>query len=96
MINPLVIKRYAQMKLLHIKSDRADAALIMQYAQHETPALWGYACTWTARTYNPTCKKLYQQLQTAGKPPKVIGIAIAHTLCDRLSQSLQKTCATAD
>ncbi len=39
-----------------------------------------YLCTWTARTCNPACKQLYQRLQTAGKPPKVIGIAIAHKL----------------
>lgn len=224
-VNPLVIKRYGQMKLLRAKSDRTDAALIMQYAQHEPPQLWGpaseevqelqqahgwlndlitertrllnrqqahahrarpsafvvaqmemqfaqlqkrideceqhletlvkksfaglyerlqtipsigaktaleliivtdgftrfedikalcayigvspttfrsgssvrgkggiaklgqgrirqllYLCTWTARTCNPACKQLYQRLQTAGKPPKVIGIAIAHKL----------------
>lgn len=224
-VNPLVIKRYAQMKLRRVKSDSADAALIMQYAQHESPALWApaseevqelqqahgwlndlitertrlfnrqqahahrarpsvfvikqmnlqqrqlqqrieaceqhletlvkksfaelrerlltipsigdktaleliivtngftrfedvkalcayigvspttfrsgssvrgkggiakmgqgrvrqllYLCTWTARTCNLACKKLYQRLQAAGKPPKVIGIAIAHKL----------------
>ena len=39
-VNPLVIKRHAQMKLLRAKSDRADAALIMQYGQHEVPHLW--------------------------------------------------------
>lgn len=224
-VNPLVIKRYGQMKLLRTKSDRADAALIMQYAQHETPPLWEptseavqelqqahgwlndlitertrllnrqqahahrarsstfvekqmtlqltqlqkridaceqhletlvkksfaglyerlqtipsigaktaleliivtngftrfeevkalcayvgvspttfrsgssvrgqggiaklgqgrirqllYLCSWTARTYNLACKQLYQRLRAAGKPPKVIGIAIAHKL----------------
>lgn len=39
-----------------------------------------YVCSWTARTYNPACNKLYQRLKTAGKLPKVIGIAIAHKL----------------
>lgn len=39
-----------------------------------------YVCSWTARTYNPACNKLYQRLKTAGKSPKVIGIAIAHKL----------------
>ena len=39
-----------------------------------------YLCTWTARTCNLACKKLYQRLRAAGKPPKVIGIAIAHKL----------------
>ena len=39
-VNPLVIKRYGQMKLLRVKSDRADAQLILGYAQQERPALW--------------------------------------------------------
>lgn len=39
-VNPLVIKRYGQMKLLRVKSDRADAALIMEYGQQESPTLW--------------------------------------------------------
>ena len=39
-INPLVIKRYGQMKLLRVKSDRADAQLILEYAQQQNPALW--------------------------------------------------------
>ena len=39
-VNPLVIKRYGQMKLLRVKSDRADAVLIMEYGQHEKPPLW--------------------------------------------------------
>jgi len=39
-LNPLVIKRYAQMKLLRVKSDRADAQLIMRYAREHAPALW--------------------------------------------------------
>lgn len=39
-VNPLVIKRYGQMKLLRVKSDRSDAFLIMKYGQQEKPALW--------------------------------------------------------
>lgn len=39
-VNPLVIKRFAQMKLLRVKSDRADAKLIMDYARQEAPPLW--------------------------------------------------------
>lgn len=42
-INPLVIKRYAQMKLLRVKSDRADAALIMQYGEQQACPLWAPA-----------------------------------------------------
>lgn len=39
-INPLVIRRYAQMKLSRVKSDASDAALIMRYALEEHPARW--------------------------------------------------------
>jgi transposase len=39
-VNPLVIKRYGQMKLLRVKSDQADAQLILRYAQAHSPVLW--------------------------------------------------------
>ena len=39
-----------------------------------------YMCSWTARQCNPACARLYQRLQAAGKPAKVINIAIAHKL----------------
>lgn len=39
-VNPLVIKRYGQMKLSRAKSDRADAQLIMHYGEQEAPPLW--------------------------------------------------------
>ena len=39
-----------------------------------------YMCSWTARTCNHACAQLYQRLQAAGKPAKVINIAIAHKL----------------
>lgn len=39
-VNPLVIKRYGQMKLLRVKSDRADAQLILAYGQQQSPPLW--------------------------------------------------------
>lgn len=39
-VNPLVIKRYGQMKLLRVKTDRADAKLILSYGQSEEPPLW--------------------------------------------------------
>lgn len=42
-VNPLVIKRYGQMKLLRVKSDRADAQLILAYAQQQRPPLWAPA-----------------------------------------------------
>jgi transposase len=39
-----------------------------------------YLCSWTARSCNPACRELYLRLRAAGKPPKVINIAIAHKL----------------
>lgn len=39
-VNPLVIKRYGQMQLARVKSDRADAQLIMHYGEQQRPALW--------------------------------------------------------
>ena len=39
-----------------------------------------YLCSWTAKRCNPACKALYERLEDAGKPPKVINIAIAHKL----------------
>lgn len=39
-VNPLVIKRYGQMKLSRAKSDPADARLIRGYGEHEQLSLW--------------------------------------------------------
>src|ERR671932_1927390 len=39
-VNPLVIKRFSQMRLLRAKTDKADAKLIARYALSEQPPLW--------------------------------------------------------
>lgn len=39
-VNPLVMKRFSQMRLLRAKTDRADAKLIAGYALVEQPPLW--------------------------------------------------------
>ena len=39
-VNPLVIKRFAQMQLSRVKSDKADAQLIRAYGEQQTPNLW--------------------------------------------------------
>lgn len=39
-VNPLVIKRFSQMRMLKAKTDRADAKLITLYAEKEVPELW--------------------------------------------------------
>ena len=39
-INPLVIKRFIQMKLRHTKTDKSDAQMICSYAQEQPVSLW--------------------------------------------------------
>jgi transposase len=39
-INPLVIKRFIQMKLQHNKTDKSDAKMIVAYAQEQSISLW--------------------------------------------------------
>lgn len=39
-----------------------------------------YLCSWTAKRCNPACRALHARLHHAGKPAKVINIAIAHKL----------------
>lgn len=39
-INPLVIKRFSQMRMVRAKTDKADARLIALYAEKEVPKLW--------------------------------------------------------
>lgn len=39
-VNPIVIKRFAQMRLRLAKTDKADARMIRQYAEAEQPELW--------------------------------------------------------
>ena len=39
-INPLVIRRFCQMRMSRAKTDKKDAGMIAQYAKAEQPALW--------------------------------------------------------
>jgi transposase len=39
-VNPLIIKRFSQMKLSRAKTDKADACLIADYARLHQPPLW--------------------------------------------------------
>ena len=39
-----------------------------------------YVGSWQARRVNSGCRVLYDRLRDAGKPPKVISVAIAHKL----------------
>jgi len=39
-VNPLVIKRYSQMRLLRAKTDKSDAVMIYEYGQFDELKLW--------------------------------------------------------
>ena len=39
-VNPLVIKRFSQMRMARAKTDKTDARLIAEYGSTEHPALW--------------------------------------------------------
>ncbi len=39
-VNPLVIRRFSQMRLRRTKTDKADARLLSEFGQNQTPALW--------------------------------------------------------
>lgn len=39
-VNPLVIKRYSQMRMIRTKTDKADARMIMEYASQNELNLW--------------------------------------------------------
>lgn len=39
-VNPLVVKRFSQMKLIRAKTDKSDAKMIALYAKTEKPGLW--------------------------------------------------------
>jgi transposase len=39
-VNPLVVKRYMQMRLSRTKTDKKDAKMISEYGQNQQPELW--------------------------------------------------------
>lgn len=39
-VNPLVIRRFSQMRLSRTKTDKKDAVIIAEYGRSETPCLW--------------------------------------------------------
>lgn len=39
-VNPLIIKRFSQMRLLRAKTDKKDAQTIAEYGEREKPSIW--------------------------------------------------------
>jgi transposase len=39
-VNPLIVRRFSQMRLRRTKTDKADARLLSEFGQNQTPLLW--------------------------------------------------------
>ncbi len=57
-VNPVVIKRFIQMKLQHNKTDKSDARLIWQYATEQPLRLWE-----PSPVYVDHCKMIYTSVE---------------------------------
>lgn len=90
--NPLSIKRFIQMKLSRIKTDKSDAKMICQYGQERELQPWiGYSknqmeCFQMMRlleTYTKQCtayKNKVQAEQTLGNPSKLVVKSLTRSL----------------
>ena len=90
--NPLSIKRFIQMKLSRVKTDKSDAKMICLYAQHQDLKLWvGYSknqmeCLQMIRlldTYtkqSTALKNKVQAEQTLGNPSKIVVSSLKRSL----------------
>ena len=76
-MNPLVIKRFIQMKLNQIKTDKSDAKMISQYGQEQKMDLWH-----PSPKYVEDCKQLQTITQLYFKQSTVIKNKM-HTLQTR-------------
>ena len=77
-INPLVIKRYAQMNLMRAKTDAVDARLITEFGEQKAPALWhppaaveGDA-SWPLNWYLRHLDIVWSRPTAESKPPIVV------------------------
>lgn len=61
-VNPLVIKRYVQMKLKHTKTDKSDAKMISLYADDNSVELWE-----AAPAYIDECRILHGMVTLLSK-----------------------------
>ena len=90
--NPLSIKRFIQMKLSRVKTDKSDAKMICLYGQHQDLKLWvGYSknqmeCLQMIRlldTYTKQSTALKNKLQaeqTLGNPSKIVVSSLKRSL----------------
>lgn len=62
-MNPLVVKRFIQMKLNQVKTDRSDARMICQYGEEQSLALWSPEASYIAecKRYQSTIRLYFKQ-----------------------------------
>ena len=90
--NPLAVKRFIQMKLSKIKTDKSDSSLIRQYAEQVELKLWKgnsrhqTECLQISRllaTYTKQCTMLKNKLhgeEVLGNPSKVVVVSLKRSL----------------
>lgn len=98
--NPLSIKRFIQMKLSRVKTDKSDAKMICLYGQHQDLQLWvGYSknqmeCLQMIRlldTYTKQSTALKNKLQaeqTLGNPSKIVVSSLKRCLKNIAKETL--------
>jgi transposase len=96
-VNPLVIRRFSQMRLLRTKTDQVDARLILAYGALEKPALWKPAAVFISELQQEASvlegllkqkTAVQNQLEALNQMPHVSPQA-RHTL-DTLLQTLEE------
>jgi transposase len=90
--NPLSIKRFIQMKLSRVKTDKSDAKMICLYGQHQDLKLWvGYSKNQmeslqmirlldTYTKQSTALKNKIQAEQTLGNPSKIVVSSLKRSL----------------
>jgi transposase len=90
--NPLSIKRFIQMKLSRVKTDKSDAKMICLYGQHQDLKLWvGYSKNQmeslqmirlldTYTKQSTAIKNKLQAEQTLGNPSKIVVSSLKRSL----------------
>ncbi|XXQ68518.1 IS110 family transposase [Neisseriaceae bacterium B1] len=89
-INPSIIKHYAQYHLKRIKTDKQDAKLIAQYAKAETPELWQpeSECKAELKSLHRRCEQLNNML-TMEKNRLYVADGYSKTMIEKIINTLQ-------
>lgn len=67
-VNPLVVKRFVEMKLNHVKTDRSDARMICRYAAEQPLVLWSPEASYIVECKRyQSATRLYFKQRTALK-----------------------------